>query len=145
MLRFCRPQCRSFAVTRTFGPKDVALFADLVSDHNPLHLDDEVAAESRFGRRVVHGMLTSSLFSGLIGTNVPGAIYCAQDLKFTAPVFVDELIQAKVTVSKLIPSKRMAVLDTQVLKSDGTVAVKGHATVLVPRSVPLDLGRDAEY
>ena len=78
----------SDSITKRFSPEDVARFAEVSADANPIHLDDAAAAESVFGQRVVHGMLVGSLFSALIGMQLPGkgSIYLGQNLSFKAPV-----------------------------------------------------------
>src|ERR1700741_648739 len=77
------------SVTKTFTQEEIEKFADLSGDHNPIHLDEEHAKGTRFGRRIAHGMLTSSLISNVIGNDLPGAgsIYLGQTLQFLAPVF----------------------------------------------------------
>lgn len=82
---------------KRFSEKDVQLFSTLSEDRNPIHLDESYASSTRFGRRIVHGMLTSSLFSAILGTKLPGkgSIYMSQNLSFKAPIFLDELVTAR--------------------------------------------------
>lgn len=83
-------------IRKSFAATELKAFAKLSDDHNPLHFDESFAKTTRFKQPIVHGMLVSSLFSGLIATQWPGnAIYLKQDLKFKAPVFVNEEIKAK--------------------------------------------------
>ena len=83
---------QSYSLSKSFSLKDVEQFAELSMDHNPVHLEQEYASHSLFGKRIVHGYLTSSLFSAIIGTKMPGpgSIYIKQDLTFKKPVFHDE-------------------------------------------------------
>ena len=81
--------------------KDVDDYAAVGGDHNPLHLDEEFAATTRFGQRVVHGMLTAGLFGTTLATVVPGSVYVTQDLRFTAPVFLDVPVVARVEVTHM--------------------------------------------
>lgn len=85
--------------TRTFTEADVVEYAELSGDLNPIHLDDEYAAKSRFGRRIVHGFLTAGMISALLGTELPGigSIYAAQSFKFLAPVYIGDTITCVVT------------------------------------------------
>ncbi|NNK32313.1 MAG: MaoC family dehydratase, partial [Xanthomonadales bacterium] len=80
------------SIDHEFTDRDVRAFADVSRDTNPIHLDDAAAAASLFGRRVVHGMLVASLFSGLLGVEMPGegTIYLGQTLSFKAPVFIGD-------------------------------------------------------
>ena len=107
-------------------------YADLVDDHNPLHLDADVAAASRFKHPVVHGMLLGSLFSGLISTKVPGpgSIYVAQTLRFLRPVLVGDRIVAKIQCIAADEGKGILTLTTTVAVGDREYVV-GEATVLV--------------
>lgn len=111
----------------------VNAFAEVSGDKNPLHLDPDFAATTRFRKCVVHGMLTSAMFSTLFATNIPGAIYLSQSLQFTAPVHVLDAVTARVEVRDI--SKRRVTCVTTV-RNDTTaqLAVKGEATVLVPAS-----------
>jgi 3-hydroxybutyryl-CoA dehydratase len=60
------------SLTTTITEEDVLRFAEATGDQNPVHLDREVAAASIFGRRVAHGMLSASLISAVLGTQLPG-------------------------------------------------------------------------
>ena len=110
-------------------------FAHVSGDFNPVHVDEKAAANSRFGKRIAHGALNSSLISTVLGTQLPGSgtIYLAQTIKFKAPVFIDDEITAEVIVTGLKPEKNIAVLKTIVTNQDGVVVAKGEATVMPPK------------
>ena len=118
--------------TKVFTEKDVLSFAELSTDNNPLHIDEEAAKNGIFGRRVVHGILVSGLISAVLGTKLPGegTIYLGQELKFRKPVFLGDAITATVEVVELIPEKKFAVLNTTCTNQDGVVVITGKATVL---------------
>ena len=82
------------SISKTITDGDIQKFADASGDHNPLHLDDEFAKATRFGRRIAHGMLSASLISAVIANQLPGqgSIYLGQTLKFVAPVFPGDTI-----------------------------------------------------
>eukprot|EP00742_Colponemidia_sp_Colp-10_P009402 GILJ01010249.1.p1 GENE.GILJ01010249.1~~GILJ01010249.1.p1 ORF type:complete len:159 (+),score=12.71 GILJ01010249.1:28-504(+) len=117
---------------RSFSSEDVESFAKLSGDHNPIHLSDDAAAKFKFGRRIVHGIVTGSLFGTIFGTQVPGSIYVNQTLSFRAPVFLDEKVRARVEVINVRETKRLVVCKTTCHKLDGTLVVEGEACVLVP-------------
>ena len=75
---------QSAEFTKTISESDVYLFAGITGDHNPMHVNDIYAKQSRFGERLVHGLLSSSLISTVIGTKLPGngTIYIEQNLVF---------------------------------------------------------------
>jgi acyl dehydratase len=118
---------------RVFSDADVRAFAELSGDFNELHIDDEYAARSRFGRRVVHGMLAASLFTRLIGMELPGrgTIYMQQTLRFTAPVFIGDEVEAVVEVTAIDRERRRMTLSTVARKVDGTQVIVGEALVLL--------------
>ncbi len=70
------------SISKTITDNDIQKFADASGDHNPLHLDDEFAKSTRFGRRIAHGMLSASLISAVIANQLPGqgSIYLGQRL-----------------------------------------------------------------
>lgn len=115
----------------TFTADEVARFADLVGDHNPVHLDAEFAATTTFGRPIAHGMLVASLLSGLLGEELPGrgSIYLSQSLRFEAPVFVGDTVTATVEVTVVRPEKRIVTLRTACVRSDGIRAISGEAII----------------
>lgn len=112
---------RVFSTTRAFTAEDVAAFARLSGDLNPIHLDEAAAAAAGVkgvdGRRVVHGMLCASLFSAIIGSRFPGAIYATQSLAFRRPVAVGEEVTAEVELVRLGGTRAM--FATRVLRRVG--------------------------
>jgi len=121
------------SITKTITDEDIRKFADASGDHNPLHLDEEFAKTTRFGRRIAHGMLSASLISAVIAGELPGegSIYLAQTLQFVAPVFPDDTVTAKVTIVSQREDKPIVKLATVCTNQHGEVVVKGEATVLV--------------
>ena len=119
-------------IEKTLDKQTVEAFASVSEDNNPIHLDEDFAKTTQFERPIVHGMLASSLISGLLASKVPGAgsIYLGQSLKFVRPIFVGETVIAKVEVASVRDDKPIAVISTQVLNANGEVAVDGEATVM---------------
>ena len=119
-------------IEKTLDKQTVEAFASVSEDYNPIHLDEDFAKTTQFERPIVHGMLASSLISGLLASKVPGAgsIYLGQSLKFVRPIFVGETVTAKVEVTSVRDDKPIAVISTQVLNANGEVAVEGEATVM---------------
>lgn len=119
------------SVTKIFSDEDVRDFSKLSLDKNPLHLDSSYAKESIFGERIVHGMLVASLFSGLLGVELPGegSIYLGQSLSFTAPVYIGDEITATVEVIKIRDDKPIVTLRTFCVNGLGLVVIDGEAVV----------------
>ena len=89
-----------YSFVRTISKFDVLRFASLSGDFNPLHVDEKFGKKSKFGTNVVHGMLTASLFSTLIGMYCPGknSLYLGQTLEFKAPLFYGDTVEVKGTI-----------------------------------------------
>lgn len=120
---------------KTISESDVYLFGGVTGDLNPAHVNEVYAEGTRFKKRIVHGMLSASLISGVMAMKLPGhgTIYLGQTLKFTAPVYIGDTIEAKVTVAEINVEKNIVKLDTTCTNQDGTVVVEGVATVMPPK------------
>ena len=131
VMKFKRGDSRSLSKTITDG--DIQKFAEVSGDHNPLHLDDKFASQTRFGRRIAHGMLAASLISAVIANELPGqgSIYLGQTLKFVAPVFPGDTVTARVTVVSIREDKPILQLETICTNQHSDVVLKGEATVLI--------------
>ena len=115
--------------TKTLSERDVERFAAISGDTNRLHLDDEFAAGSRFGRRIVHGTLVSGLISAALA-RLPGlTIYLSQELSYRGPVDVGERVTAHCEVVEQLKANRFR-LATAVDDADGECVVEGDAVVI---------------
>ena len=117
---------------------DIEMFAQISTDHNPVHLDDDYARDTIFEGRIAHGMLTAGLISAVIGEQLPGhgTIYLGQSLKFLGPVRPGDMVLAEVTVTDMDIAKRRVKMDCR-CSVDGKPVLAGEATVLAP-STKLD-------
>jgi 3-hydroxybutyryl-CoA dehydratase/enoyl-CoA hydratase len=124
----------SASITRAFSASDVNLYADLSTDRNPVHLDADFAASTQFGQRIVHGMLVGSLFSALLGEQLPGngSIYMSQNLQFKAPVYLDMAVTASVAITAIREGKPIVTLKTACVDGAGKLLVTGEAVMYVP-------------
>lgn len=121
---------------------DVERFAEASGDTNRLHLDEEFAGQSRFGGRIVHGVLTTGLISAALA-RLPGlTIYLSQDLRFLGPVSIDETATAVCRVCEDLGGNKFR-LDTTVYDADGERVVDGQSVVLVD-DVPENVATTAE-
>lgn len=121
---------------KTVTEADVVLFAGITGDHNPVHTDEEYARSTPFGRRIAHGLLTSSLVSTVLGNQLPGpgTIYLSQSLRFMAPVFIGDTVTASVEVTALDPLKQRVTLTTRCRVGERTV-LEGEALVKAPSRI----------
>jgi len=123
----------SRAISKIIGDQEIEMFAELSTDHNPVHLNDEYAKGTMFKGRIAHGMLSASLISAVIGEQLPGhgTIYLKQNLTFTAPVRPGDHVEATVSVKEIDRAKGRVTLDCKCRVGD-TVVLKGDALVLAP-------------
>jgi 3-hydroxybutyryl-CoA dehydratase len=118
---------------KTVTEADIVMFAGISGDINPVHLNHEFASETMFEGRIAHGMLSASFISTVIGTKLPGpgAIYLSQNLKFKAPVRAGDTVQARTTITEIVPDKRRVAMRTVCTVAD-KVVIEGDAQVMVP-------------
>jgi 3-hydroxybutyryl-CoA dehydratase len=116
---------------RTITEEDIARFAEVSGDHNPIHLDAEYAARTPFGSRIAHGILSASFISAILGNDLPGpgAIYLGQTLKFLVPVRISDTITASAEVTAVREDKRIVTLRTDCTNQHGTVVLTGEAVM----------------
>ena len=118
---------------RTVSEADIARFAEVSGDKNPLHLDAEFAKTTRFKERIAHGMLSAGFISTILGTQLPGpgVIYMSQSLRFTAPVKIGDTVTARAEITAIRADKNRVTLSTTCSVGD-TVVIEGEALVFVP-------------
>lgn len=123
------------SVQKTFTAADVTAFAGISLDVNPIHVSDGYASNTVFGKRVVHGILTSGLISAVLGNQLPGpgTVYLGQELRFRAPVYLGDDITAEVEILELREDKKIVKLNTTCTNQDGLVVITGQATVKFDR------------
>ena len=123
----------SASYAKAFSEADVAAFGALSGDMNPIHFDEAYAQTTMFKGRIVHGMLSVSLVSTVLGIKLPGpgCIALGLNLQFRAPVRIGDTVTATCTVREVIRAKRRVKLDC-VCKVHDTVVVEGEALVMAP-------------
>lgn len=124
----------SDAFAKAISEQDIVSFAEISGDTNPVHLDAEFAAQSIFGERIAHGILSASLISAVLGTRLPGpgCIYISQSLRFRAPVKIGDHVEARVTVTDINQDRQRITVET-VCRVGETVVVDGEAQLKVNR------------
>ncbi|MFT5258330.1 MAG: 3-hydroxybutyryl-CoA dehydratase [Saprospiraceae bacterium] len=120
---------------RTVTDEDIHQFAQVSGDHNPVHLDAEFAAGTRFKARIAHGMLSAAFISTVVGTKLPGpgSIYVSQSLKFRAPVYIGDTVITTVTVTDINERKGFVTLNST-CSVEGKDVVRGESVMMVAKA-----------
>ena len=123
----------SFTTTREITDELIRKFADVSGDHNPIHLDEDFAATTRFGRRIAHGMLSGALISAVLGNEFRERkiVYLSQTMTFVAPTFIGDTITVTATVTKIRTERGIVFLETICTNQTGQVTVKGESAVMI--------------
>ena len=124
---------QSASLKKTFKSDEVLAFANLSLDKNPMHIDEEYASRSFYGKRIVHGFFVGSLISAVFGTVLPGegAVYLHQEMNFRNPVYHGDEITATVKVTKIREDKSILYFDTKCENDRGEVVIDGNAVLKV--------------
>lgn len=119
-------------VTVTITEKIVQQFAEMSGDFNPIHMDEDYAKTTRFGRRIAHGMIAGAFISRTLAMELGGGgIYLAQTMKFMQPIYIGETIEIVITVDAIRERSGICSITTIVRKKDsGELCVKGEATIM---------------
>jgi 3-hydroxybutyryl-CoA dehydratase len=120
---------------KTISETDVYMFAGIVGDFNPAHVNEEYAKGTFFKTRIAHGMLAAGFVSTVIGMQLPGpgTVYLSQDLKFLAPVHIGDTVTARVEVAEIDKEKNRVRLSTSCLNQEGMKILVGNAMVSPPK------------
>ena len=136
-------------ITHTFDQTSVNTFSQIYGDNNPIHLDEEYAKKTMFGKPIIHGMLASSLFSTIFGRTIHSSVYINQTLTFRAPIYINTPVKAQIEIIKIDKKSRgyfincttKCYIPNNNTINDGNnndasnkevVAIDGEATVLIP-------------
>lgn len=109
----------------------IKIFSEISGDNNPIHLDDDYAKNSIFGKRIAHGLFVASFISNLIGNYLPGhgSIYLGQELRFIRPAYVGDTVKVRIKVVDIIEEKNHYILETLVLNINNEEIITGQARI----------------
>lgn len=111
--------------------------ARLIGDFNPLHVDPEFAARSRFGARILHGVVTSALMGAELGMVYAGTAigYLEHNARFLAPVRIGDTLTITWTVVDLVPKPQhgggIVVAEAVAVNQDGVAVCEANGKMLV--------------
>ncbi len=125
---------QSASYAKTVRELDIQLFAAASGDINPLHLDEAFAANSRFGQRIAHGMLTASFISAALAMKLPGpgCIFMEQTVKFRLPVCIGDTVRVELEVTEKQDRRKSVTLDCKVYNQQDKLVLTGTSVVIAP-------------
>ena len=123
----------SFSTSREVTDELVRKFAEVSGDYNPIHLDEEFASKTRFGKRIAHGMLSGAFISAILGNELKGqtVIYLSQTLKFVAPVFIGDTVTTTSTITNVREEKGIVTFENVCTNQSGEKLVKGESVIMI--------------
>lgn len=130
---------KKFVFPFSLTQEDINAFAKVTGDNNPIHWDENYAAQTPFKKPIVHGMFGAAIFSRVLGTTFPGegTIYMKQSLSFQRPMYVGVQYEAIFEVKEIIEGKHRALISTSIVeKESGTVVTNGEAVVMNTLAIP---------
>jgi 3-hydroxybutyryl-CoA dehydratase len=127
----------TFSRSVTITDTHLVMSAGLLGDFNPLHVDEEFARKSRFGGRILHGMMTSAIMGGPVGMHFHGTAvaYLEHNARFLAPVRPGDTLAIAWTIDALIPKPRhgagIVELTGSATNQDGVVTTQATGKIMV--------------
>ena len=123
----------SFAKSRLVTDELIRAFAEVSGDFNPIHLDEDFAAGTRFGKRIAHGMLSGAFISAVLGYEFRERriVYLSQTMRFISPVFIGDTVTTRATVKNIREDKGIVTLDTVCSNQDDKTVIEGEAVVMI--------------
>jgi len=115
--------------SRTVTSRDIELFTQISGDRNPLHYNEEVAKNTKFGGIVVQGGVTSAILNAIVAEDLPGpgTVFLEVKWRFKAPVRPGDVITAEVEITRVREDKPITEMNTRVLLADETAVLEGTA------------------
>tara|TARA_B100001758_G_C18368192_1_gene589794 strand:- start:813 stop:1244 length:432 start_codon:yes stop_codon:yes gene_type:complete len=108
-------------------------FAKISGDYSPIHMNEEFAKSTKFGRKIVHGMLLASLLSRMVGMYLPGkyALYSSQTLEFHNPCFVGDKITVSSIVNDKSESTKIIKVESKITNEKKDILLYGEGRIIV--------------
>ena len=121
------------SLSRRVTEADIEECAKLMQDRNPMHTDEVFAKGHKFGKRIAHGVISLGLISAVLGNKLPGpgTIILNMNLKFMAPIFIDDTITAEVEVVGIKDEKGVITLKAECRNQNKTDLITGIVVVLL--------------
>ena len=123
----------TFSKSREVTDALIRAFAEVSGDYNPIHLDEEFAKNTRFGKRIAHGMLGGAFLSGVLGYefSVRKIVYMSQTMRFVKPVFIGDTITTTAKVLHIREDKPVVTVETICQNQSGETVIEGEAVLML--------------
>ena len=108
-------------------------FAKISGDYSPIDMNEEFAKLTKFGKKIVHGMLLASLLSRMVGMYLPGkyALYSSQTLEFHNPCFVGDKITVSSIVNDKSESTKIIKIESKITNEKKDILLYGEGRIIV--------------
>ena len=123
-------------VAKTVSEYDVYGFAGIVGDFYGVHLNEEFAKTTRFGKRIAQGALSVGFLSTVMGQMAarvpnPGAVSYRYDITFRAPVYIGDTLTARLDLIEKDDERNTCIFKAGVTNHEGTVIAEGRTYLKV--------------
>jgi 3-hydroxybutyryl-CoA dehydratase len=124
---------------KTISETDIYQFSAVTGDFNPAHVNEVYAANTFFKSRIAHGMLTLSLVSNILGTQLPGpgTIFVSESVEFMAPVYIHDTIEAVVEIIEINPEKNRVKFEAFCFNQHGKKVLRAEGVIMPPKKKKL--------
>lgn len=129
---------QSASLTKTFTAADIALYVALTNDFSPVHINAQYADATRFGARIVPGILASGLLTATMATELVGClpVSTSDTFNFLSPVYIGDTLTATLTIAEIDPARRAVRLAGTCINQDGVTTLTADAHMKFPRPRP---------
>jgi len=124
----------SASFSKTISDNDVCLYAGIIGDFNPMHLNEDFARKTVYGKKVAPGSMVASLINPVLGMILPGHGSAVSETSFRSlnPVFPGDTITASATVLERDEQKNLVKMDLKWENQEGVRVAEGIAVVIPP-------------
>lgn len=120
---------------KTISETDIYQFSAVTGDFNPAHVNEVYASNTFFKKRIAHGMLTVSLVSNILGTQLPGpgTIFVSESVEFMAPVYIHDTIEAVVEIVEINLEKNRVKFEAFCINQHDKKVLRAEGIVMPPK------------
>lgn len=126
------------SVSKTVTEADGALYIAATGDFGPVHIDEDYAGATRFGRRLAPGIMVAGLCTSVLSAELAGVLGVSieDSFRFTGPVFYGDTITIDVWIAEKHEATRTLVWEASATNEAGQVVLEARATLKYPRARP---------